>query len=904
MLAPPSQTASIRRGGQRRHLLNTLQPLKFTPLTADASAEERSRPKQLSGQESKTALRAVPGQNGLRTPPSSSSSGVKTLKTTRDSVAARPLDNPPPPKPPRKVSAAICCNGNNKSPNSPVGGGIPSPVLNKNLQCGNTVRRSPTKAHAVVNVNNRRSYTKKSPNGNRSFLVKTSPNGNTGIPSFAALDNSPAARRVASRRGSPQYEKPPKPSRRSSLQQATPPSAPQNLPTSSSAPRLAAPRKSPQPAKTPLDVPPHIHHPCFSHILPSKSSTRHDAGFPQKGAIRREDAGAPRPENTANVVSADGSTDNNGDASHCQGSGSGSGRDESFPQFPAGRRAIRGGGEGDDATLRNVPDDSQETTVTLNVSDTIRRRIPRASLNLDEATFDGISKQEAKESDAADPAEVAISSKQRRVTIAEFGAHLPGKEQGDEIGSSSSINQENVLEWTSLNNIGPEIPSRAINNSALGAPSAMGNKQHRALGAEDEFDAALNSSHSGTRRKRKLRSAAVHSKHAGTCGEGAEDEADKKPRGGEKVQKVQREKHRHAPPPAPSPAPASPTNSSGNPSEVSDNHEILPPPERRAENEHGARNDPSYQAAGLGRGGQRRVGEEIIAMLQEAQVDVSLSTHMLQPCQDESSCDTDSDSCLENTQSGGESIRDTSSAHESSGELSSVPTPPKAGKPRKDGFSRRQRKTREKPRECESSEILEAVNEYEEVEELAPCLRSPKRIAKDDHMQRAGKASEKRRKRESVELVISEIYQEEDSFCTSYLEEEFSGDIIKPHHCSPHHCKPHHHKPHHHKPHRYKTHQSKLHHCSPHQSKPYHCSPYQYKPHATSHTIAVHTATPLKPTPEQATCYKPYHCSTVTSQVMPTQWRFSVQLTDLPLPSASPRAETSAEQEPLSSAKR
>lgn len=166
-------------------------------------------------------------------------------------------------------------------------------------------------------------------------------------------------------------------------------------------------------------------------------------------------------------------------------------------------------------------------------------------------------------------------------------------------------------------------------------------------------------------------------------------------------------------------------------------------------------------------------------MLQEAQVDVSLSTHMLQPCQDESSCDTDSDSCLENTQSGGESIRDTSSAHESSGELSSVPTPPKAGKPRKDGFSRRQRKTREKPRECESSEILEAVNEYEEVEELAPCLRSPKRIAKDDHMQRAGKASEKRRKRESVELVISEIYQEEDSFCTSYLEEEFSGDIIK-----------------------------------------------------------------------------------------------------------------------------
>nr|XP_027208119.1 H/ACA ribonucleoprotein complex non-core subunit NAF1-like [Penaeus vannamei] len=293
----------------------------------------------------------------------------------------------------------------------------------------------------------------------------------------------------------------------------------------------------------------------------------------------------------------------------------------------------------------------------------------------------------------------------------------------------------------------------------------MGNKQHRALGAEDEFDAALNSSHSGTRRKRKLRSAAVHSKHAGTCGEGAEDEADKKPRGGEKVQKVQREKHRHAPPPAPSPAPASPTNSSGkssgahaeslstdpssqpstssspsssssganqSPSEVSDNHEILPPPERRAENEH-----------------------------------------------DESSCDTDSDSCLENTQSGGESIRDTSSAHESSGELSSVPTPPKAGKPRKDGFSRRQRKTREKPRECESSEILEAVNEYEEVEELAPCLRSPKRIAKDDHMQRAGKASEKRRKRESVELVISEIYQEEDSFCTSYLEEEFSGDIIK-----------------------------------------------------------------------------------------------------------------------------
>lgn len=514
--------------------------------------------------------------------------------------------------------------------------------------------------------------------------------------------------------------------------------------------------------------------------------------------------------------------------------------------------------------------------MTLNVSDTIRRRIPRASLNLDEATFDGISKQEAKESDAADQAEVAISSKQRRVTIAEFGAHreiglkstpsldpicppfkptpqsTSGKEQGDEIGSSSSINQENVLEWTSLNNIGPEIPSRAINNSALGAPSAMGNKQHRALGAEDEFDAALNSSHSGTRRKRKLRSAAVHSKHAGTCGEGAEDEADKKPRGGEKVQKVQREKHRHAPPPAPSPAPASPTNSSGkssgahaeslstdpssqpstssspsssssganqSPSEVSDNHEILPPPERRAENEHGARNDPSYQAGGAsgapgrtaarggrdnsgyesgapggeGRGGQHLTGEEgeehkekeeeeknpSSQMLQEAQVDVSLSTHMLQPCQDESSCDTDSDSCLENTQSGGESIRDTSSAHESSGELSSVPTPPKAGKPRKDGFSRRQRKTREKPRECESSEILEAVNEYEEVEELAPCLRSPKRIAKDDHMQRAGKASEKRRKRESVELVISEIYQEEDSFCTSYLEEEFSGDIIK-----------------------------------------------------------------------------------------------------------------------------
>lgn len=883
MLAPPSQTASIRRGGQRRHLLNTLQPLKFTPLTADASAEERSRPRQQSGQESKAALRAVPGQNGLRTPPSSSSSGVKTLKTTRDSVAAVSLDNPPPPKPPRKVSAAICCNGNNRSPNSPVGGGIPSPNLNKNLQCGVAVRRSPTKAHAVVNVNNRRSYTKKSPNGNRSFLVKTSPNGNTGIPSFAALDNNPAARRVASRRGSPQCERPPKPARRSSLQQATPTSAPQNLPNSGSAPRLAAPRKSPQPAKTPLDVPPHIHHPCFSHILPSRSSTRHDAGFPQKGVIRREDAGAPRPENTANVVSADGSTDNNGDASHCQGSGSGSGRDESFRQFPGGRQAIRGGGEGGDATLRNVPDDSQETTVTLNVSDTIRRRIPRASLNLDEATFDGISKQEAEDGDAADVTEEAISCKQRRFTISEFSAHpeislkltpsldptcspfkptpqsSSGKEQGDEIGSSSSINQENVLEWTSLNNIGPEIPSRAINNSELGAPSAMGNKQHRALGAEDEFDAALNSSHSGTRRKRKLRSAsaAAHSKNAGSCGEGAEDVTDKKPRGGGKVQGVQREEHRHAPPPAPSPAPASPTNSSikssathaeslsaeppsqpstssfpsssssdakQSPSEVSDNHEISPSPERRAENEHGARNDPSYQAGGAagapgrtaarggrdnsgyesgasrgeGRGGQPLTGKEgkehkeeeeeekelrekntSSQMLQDAQVDVSLSSHMLQPCQDESSCDTDSDSCLENTQSGGESIRDTSSAHESGGELSWVPTPPKAGKPRKDGFSRRQRKSREKPRECESSKLLEAVNEYEEVEELAPCLRSPERLAKDEHMQKAGKASEKRRKRESVELAISEIYQEEDSFCTSYLEEEFSSDIIK-----------------------------------------------------------------------------------------------------------------------------
>lgn len=456
--------------------MTTLQPLQLPPLTsglpATGGVDPRASPqgRHSSGQRVSPGVTAK-GQDVQKTSPGT---GVKVARNV--SGSQRSSGTQPPPKPPRKTPS----NSNAaylRSPRSPSGG-VKTANVNKNVRGAS--HGSPTQPHPVVNVNERRSRLKTSPNGNRSFVIKTSPNGNSGIPAFAGVDNS-SVRRQSVKEVSPSCEKPPKPTRRSSLKEQRP---------ANSSPNNNKNLKKSLGERTSGADESYLHYPQFSHLLPSKSKIRQNppAHHPQRGIDASRHKSSVTPHRVAHEGNANGYTSHSSNSSSVCCRALGSERNESFPQFPEGRREIENG-EGDAATLPNVPNDPQEATVTLNVSDTIRRRIPRVSLNLEEENFLEKLKREVDidliEGGSSpclqsrftlavvdDPAEVVlevVSSRSIRLRHVNFSQVAPRSEPGENNKLSSekrtSVREELPWDRTSLNHSPKEALANCINNS-------------------------------------------------------------------------------------------------------------------------------------------------------------------------------------------------------------------------------------------------------------------------------------------------------------------------------------------------------------------------------------------------------------------------------------------------------
>ncbi|XP_071526452.1 uncharacterized protein [Panulirus ornatus] len=831
MLGPPVQTASIRRGGIRRHLLTTLQPLRLPPAASPGDPEASSSPlgRRPYGH------RVSPGptakaQHSQTTSPSSA--GVFKVARNVSSWQRVSSSAQPPPKPPRKAQA----NPNaayTRSSRSPPGG---VKTTNANGNVKGASHGSPAQTHPVVNVNERRSSPKTSPNGNRSFVVKTSPNGNSGVPAFASDDNS-SLRRLSTKNVSPSHDKPPKPTRRSSLKEQRPADCSQK--NNNNLARSPGERTSCGGVDDSYSQYPH-----FNHLLPSKSKIRQKSPALPQGVIdtsRHESSVTfPRiaPEGNANGCAthhSSSSSSSNGSTVCCRGLGSG--RKESFPQFPGGRREIENG-EGNASTLPNVPNDPREATVTLNVSDTIRRRVPRRSLNLEEENF---VKKLKKEVDldliegrrspcpqsrftlavVDDPAGVVlevVTSKSIRLQRVNSSQAAPRSNSGagnkPSVGKRVLIREEHPIGRTSLShNPKKEVEAlpQFINNSRRRVVSStMGNKQQKGWAEENAKEptpvpSARPLPHpttpSNTKRKLRNNGVCVGGDNAGPHGE-ANDARNKSSRD-KSNQKTPRRESTITTTATRSPArttfdPGEEYNPGGTrtPATAADNRDRSPALKRRPENEQEARGDPAYQAASAleapkpllaasaaveacsgvdnrgyesgawgGSGGTAHPpscttprpqdgakGSDCGGVISRAEVREELTTAQAELCTPSAGCcGTESHrKCRRKRWSGGDA------ECEASGNKDVV----------KKAVVDREGEVVGLEPVCECEEIID------ELSSETVSLRLP------GSEEEEGLSAGRNEKRRSLDR-ISELYCEEDSFCTSFLEEEFSQDILK-----------------------------------------------------------------------------------------------------------------------------
>ena len=661
-----------------------------------------------------------------------------------------------------------------KALRSPPGGSRTTPT-NRNLRVSPI--RSPTQSHAVVNVNERRQVDR-SPNGNQHLVTKTSPNGNSRVPAFGVLDNS--QRRYSVRTVSPLSERPPKPPRESSLREVWTPwtsSANNNNSNNNN-------NENTRPARPPADkncstVAPHLLYPQFSHLLPSKSKppslhqravkgARQHLSAPQGHSARGRNAHGASSRLAARVTSHR--------VSAPQGK-----RDRL--QFSERLEQVVGE-EGETTTHSNVCHDPHEATVTLNVSDTIRRRIPRDSLYLEE---DKDTLDKVRVLEVTGEALSTLEAKRRRFTLALVEGQLDG-----ELLLSSHFLRINVPKISSQSGVtgGSWRPSiiqdgrvsclASVSSAAEGVLAAMGNKPHKAR-ARGVHSPPLTPP---TPPSHPQEHPAPHRPAKKTRNNGTDRAADKRKEtrlsceeGKKKDPRDAFSKKHHVSFSCEGDAGTrtAPSTSSG---ETTTTKQAFPseddvyfPLKPLTEDEVAAVGDPPYQGAGVSGGtGAARVcqGRDNRSYESEAQRREPPAPSPQTPPPDgvEAACARLAPpEQRKNVRRGGGEGEEGGRVEESVDIVSRDESPRNHQEPECDeeaSLSARLEKCVSRGRDWKPP------NEFVEIEEL---------VKRDETEEgNGGRAGEKRK---SVEETIHELYKEEDSFCTSYLEEEFTHDIIK-----------------------------------------------------------------------------------------------------------------------------
>ncbi|MPC54433.1 hypothetical protein E2C01_048349 [Portunus trituberculatus] len=768
MLGSAAHTASIRRGGSKRHLVQALPPLPLphrptAPGEGLPAASLRSRPLDPQAAVKESCL----SQKVSR----AASIGGKVTCAGESAVQGSA-------KPPRRTVPANAT----KASRSPSGGGGSTPTYNRNLRA--LPVRSPTQSHAVVNINERR-LADRSPNGNHHLLTKTSPNGNSRLPAFGVLDNT--QRRYLVRTVSPLRERPPKPPRDSSLRESrsrwpSPANNNNNSNNNNENARLARPAGN-ESCPTPA---PHLQYPQFSHLLPSKAKLKPKSPtLPQKSsraATQEAPASQDRPgrhgrnaQGAANRLVTSLATHRVSTSQRREGRRQSSER----PEEAEGRDR--------DATAHpNGCHDPQEATVTLNVSDTIRRRIPRDSLCLEE---DKPTPGKVRTLQACSEVLLrTLDGKRRRVTVALVAGPdgEPPPLRHFRRVSVLRISSESVVRegspWSSI--IQGRRVTRLASVSSLEESvwPAMGNKPHKARVRSGRSPTPT--SHSRPRERSADRRPAKKTRGSGTD---KADEGKERPAGDEEWKRKDAVNELSGNPPPPfigegaldiRAAPSTSSGETNTSKTLPPQHDVCASLKPVPGNEVAAGGDPPYQGAGVcgaaaaarACGGRDNRGYESEAQRREPP---ALSSQTLPPDGVEAEC---AGFALPEAGKNGNEGEETHGGEteagrcvEQSGETISGDEAPRShrepGRREEGGASQSLEK-------CVSpGKEWKPPHEYVEIEELE---RRGEAEGRDGGGGAAGGE-----KRKSVVEAIQELYQEEDSFCTSYLEEEFSQDIIK-----------------------------------------------------------------------------------------------------------------------------